>query len=68
MDLSDYIEEMKRLEAMRRKGLLGTTVDGEYSYDILRQRSRAVFVPVNTLYSWWCSYKEKGLDGLMPTG
>ncbi|NWJ94199.1 MAG: DDE-type integrase/transposase/recombinase [Chloroflexi bacterium] len=68
MELSDYIEEMKRLEAMRRKELLGTTVDGEYSYNVLRQRSRAIFVPVNTLYSWWYSYKEKGLDGLMPTG
>ena len=55
-------------EAERRKNLLGATVlSPTCPHEQLRERAERVGVPYKTLWSWWYSYRDHGLDGLRPT-
>jgi len=57
-----------RLEAERKKDLLGPTVlSPTCPHEQLRERAERVGVPYKTLWTWWYSYHEHGLDGLRPT-
>ena len=53
-------------EARRRLALLGPLATTPYDYQLLRERSRATWVPARLLWTWWNAYRQSGLDGLLP--
>lgn len=57
-----------RDEVERQKALLGDTVLWPTcQHERLRERAELVRTPFKTLWSWWYSYHDHGLDGLRPT-
>jgi len=60
-------QERKQREAHRRLALLGPLAASPYNYQLLRERSRETWVPAKLLWSWWHTYQQKGLDGLLPS-
>src|SRR5260221_1663951 len=61
-----HLEHEQRREAERRLRLLGELVMTEYNYDLLRKRSKEVFVPLKPLWEWWHAQRDRGFEGLIP--
>jgi len=53
-------------ELQRRALLLGSLLQADYQYDLLRERARQVCVPIQHLWSWWYAYQKGGMKGLLP--
>jgi len=66
MDLFDLTTAQHR-EARRQMDLLGNLTDADYDYDLLRQRSDLVHVPLKTLWQWWHNQRKRGIEGLIPS-
>ena len=57
----------QRREGQRQLDLLGNLTDADYDYDLLRQRSDLVHVPLKTLWQWWHNQRKRGREGLIPS-
>ncbi len=62
------LETARRREAQRKLELMGDLAQADYNYDRLRERARLVGVPSQCLWAWWHDYRERGIEGLLPTG
>src|SRR2546430_1080311 len=62
------LERARQREAQRKVALLGDLLKSDYQYDLLRERARQVAVPSQHLWAWWYAYRERGMEGLLPTG
>lgn len=62
------LERARQREAQRKVALLGDLLKSDYQYDLLRERARQVAIPSQQLWTWWYSYREQGMEGLLPTG
>src|SRR5258708_35229315 len=61
-----HLEHEQRREAERRLRLLGELVMTEYDYDLLRKRSKEVFVPLKPLWERWHAQRDRGFEDLIP--
>jgi Mu transposase, C-terminal len=61
------LECARQREAQRILHLLGELANQDYQYDRLRDRARRVGVPSQNLLAWWLSYREYGINGLIPS-
>src|SRR5712692_8487223 len=63
------LEGARLREAQRKVALLGEDLlKSDYQYDLLRERARRVAVPSQHLWAWWHAYRERGIEGLLPSG
>lgn len=62
------LKRASQREAQRKVVLLGDLLKSDYQYDLLRDRARQVAVPSQVLWAWWYAYRERGMEGLLPTG
>ncbi len=55
-------------ESLRRAQLLGSLLQADYQYALLRERAHQICVPIQHLWGWWHAYQKGGMNGLRPTG